>query len=129
MGGEAEGEILVDGTGGTLDGDLVGGVGITAVHEIIGHDLKRLVGSFIRLRGSAYVDKVDGLLDEGGLAGDVGNHVTLKTGDGDGELLGADELLDLLEELGEGLDLVGLLGVDDLLVVGTVTTRVLHIDI
>lgn len=44
MSGETEGEILVDGTGSTLDGDVVGGVGITAVHEIVGHDLKKLVG-------------------------------------------------------------------------------------
>lgn len=128
--GEAEGEILVDSTGGTLDRGVVSGVVITTVHEIVGHNLRWLVsGWFRRAMGSAYVDKVDGLLDERGLAGDVGDHVTLKTGDSDGELLGANELLDLLEELGEGLDLVGLLGVDDLLVVGAVTTRVLQIDI
>lgn len=126
---EAEGEILVDGTGSTLDGDVVSGVVITAVHEIIGHDLKMLVGGFRKARGSVYVDKVDGLLDERGFTRDVGNHVTLKTGDSDGKLLGADELLDLLEQLGESLDLVGLLRVDDLLVVGAVAARVLQIDI
>jgi hypothetical protein len=127
--GETEGEILVDGTSGTLDGDVVGGVVITTVHEIIGHDLERLVGGFIRLRRGIYVDKVDGLFNERSFAGDVGDHVALKSRDSDGELLLADELLDLLKELREGLDLVGLLGVDDLLVVRAVTTGVLHVDV
>lgn len=42
VGGEAEGEILVDGTSGALDRDMVGGVVVATVHEIVGHDLEEL---------------------------------------------------------------------------------------
>lgn len=76
-----------------------------------------------------YVDIIDSLVDEGSLARDVGDHVSIKSWDSDGQLLVSNELLDLLEKLGESLDLVGLLGVGDLLVVRAVATGVLPVDV
>jgi len=42
VGGEAEGQILVDRTSGALDRDMVGGVVVATVHEIVCHDLEEL---------------------------------------------------------------------------------------
>jgi hypothetical protein len=69
------------------------------------------------------------LVDERSLGRNISNHVTLKTGNSNRKFLLSDKLLDLLQKLGESLDLVGLLGVGDLLVVLSVTTRVLPVDI
>ena len=76
-----------------------------------------------------YIDKIDGLVDQGNLAGDVGDHITLKTWDRDRELLVSNELLDLLEKLGKRLDLGRLLGVGDALIVLAIATRILPVDI
>lgn len=59
----------------------------------------------------------------------VGNHVPLKTRNGNGELLVANGILDLLQELRIALDLVDLLGVGDTLVVLAVAGGVLPVDI
>lgn len=108
---------------------MVGSVVVTTVHEIVGHNLKKSANYLVILERWTHVDKVDVFVDERSLSREISDHVTLKTGDSNGKLLLSDELLDLLEKLGESLDLVGLLGVGDLLVVLAVTTGVLPVDI
>ena len=76
-----------------------------------------------------HVDKVDIFVNERSFGRDVSDHITLETRDCNGKLFVSNELLDLLEKLRESLDLIGLLGVRDLLVVLAVTTGVLPVDI
>lgn len=110
---EAAGDVGVDGLGGSLVRGVVGGDAITAVHEIIRHD----------------VDEINSSVDLGDLLMSVGDHVPLKTRNGNGELLVTNGILDLLQELGVALDLVDLLRVWDTLIVLAVASGVLPVDI
>lgn len=111
---------------------VVGGGAIATVHKIIRHDLfheLELVSTPVIRLLDTHVDEIDNSVDQGDLLRSVGNHVPLQTRDSDGELLVTDGILDLLQELGEALDLRDLLGVGDTLVVLAVATRVLPVDI
>lgn len=78
---------------------------------------------------STHVDEIDSSVDLGNLLMSVGNHIPLKTRNGNRELLIANGVLNLLQELGVALDLVDLLRVGDTLVVLAVASGVLPVDI
>lgn len=94
------------------------------IYPTVNLALKRVI-SFT----STHVDEIDNSVDLGDLLMGVGNHVPLKTRNGNGELLVANSVLDLLQELGVALNLVNLLGVGDTLVVLAVAGRILPVDI
>jgi hypothetical protein len=108
----------------------MGGVVVTTVHEIVGHNLQELANYFSSLeKWTTYINKVNVFVDERSLGRKISDHVTLKSRDSNGKLLVANELLDFLEKLGESFDLISLLRVGDLFVVLAVTTRVFPVDI
>lgn len=86
---------------------------VAAVHDVVGHD----------------IDKVDGGVDLGDLLGSKGNHVAFFARYGNGKFLGTNCSLDLLEEERVGLNLRDLARVGILLVVLTIATRVLPVNV
>lgn len=111
--GHAAREVDVNGVERVLDRCVVVCDSVAAVHEVVGHD----------------IDKVDGGVDLGDLLGRKGNHVAFFARYGNGKLFGANCSLDLLEEERVGLNLGDLARVGVLLVVLTVATRVLPVDV
>lgn len=110
---KAQIKVRLDSVERSLNASVMSGDIVTAVHQIVGHD----------------VDHVDRLEDLGTLLLGKGDHVASAAGDGDREGLITDSLPDGCEELGVGLDLVDFGGVGDLLVVLAVTAGVLPVDV
>lgn len=92
---------------------MVRGNVITAVHQIVAHD----------------VDHVHRLEDLGARLRVPGDHVLLAAGHGDGEGLVADFLANGGKELGVGLNLGDLIGVGDLLIVLAIATGVFPVNV
>lgn len=98
----AAADVGLEGAAGGAHARVVGGGGVAAVEQVVGHD----------------VEEVEGGEDvgEGGVG--EGEHVALETGHGGGEELGGAEVgAEGAEEEGVGGDFPGFLGVGDLFVV------------
>lgn len=113
LGISTEVQVILDNFQRSLDTGLVRGYVVTAVHQIVAHN----------------VDHVNGLENLGTRVLVPGNHVLLAAGDGDREGLVANFLADGGEELGVGLDFGDLVGVRHLLVVLAVAAGVLPVDV
>lgn len=109
----ADGQVLVDSIQGALNTTGMHGDVVTAVHQIVAHD----------------VDHVHGLEDLGALLLGEGDHVLLAAWDGDGQGLVADGFLHGGKEQGVGLDLVDFVLIGDLFVVLAVAARVFPVDV
>lgn len=106
-------QVLVNGVQGSLHTTVVGGNVVATVNQIIAHD----------------IDIIDGLEDLRALLLGEGNEILLAARDGNGKSLLSNGLAESFQELGVSFDFIHLLGVRNVLVVLTVTTRVLPVDI
>lgn len=106
-------QVLVNGVQGSLHTTVVGGNIVATVNQIIAHD----------------IDIIDGLEDLRALLLGEGNEILLAARDGNGKSLLSNGLAESFQELGVSFDFIHLLGVRNVLVVLTVTTRVLPVDI
>lgn len=113
LGIRADGQVRVDSIQGALNTAGVHGDIVTAVHQIIAHD----------------VDHIHGLEDLGALLFSEGDHVLRAARDGDGECLVADGFLYGGEELGVGVDFRDFVAVRDLLVVLAVAAGVFPVNV
>lgn len=91
--------------------------------------VSRHIQSHAGVHRAAHIDKVNDKVHLVDLLSGVGNHVALKAGDSDGELLLSDLGLDGGQQLGVGLDLRRLLRVGGDFVIRAIATGVLPIDI